>query len=113
MSSNKVLNLLGLAARAGKIASGEFSVDKALNGKKAALIVLAEDASENTRKHFTDKAVFHQIDMIVLSTKDELGHAVGRGSRSCLSVNDSGFAAAVIKEYQRSFPQSGENNGEK
>ena len=41
---NSVLSMLGLAAKAGKIASGEFSVEKAVKSGKAFLVMIAEDA---------------------------------------------------------------------
>ena len=46
--NDKVISLLGLAERAGKIASGEFAAEKAVKIGKARLIIVAEDASDNT-----------------------------------------------------------------
>ena len=48
--NDKVISLLGLAERAGKIASGEFAAEKAVKTGKARLIIVAEDASDNTKK---------------------------------------------------------------
>lgn len=52
--NDKVISLLGLAERAGKIASGEFAAEKAVKTGKARLIIVAEDASDNTKKKFSD-----------------------------------------------------------
>ena len=52
MDSAKVSGMLGLAARAGKIASGEFSTEKMVKSHRAYLVIVAEDASENTKKMF-------------------------------------------------------------
>ena len=46
----KVLNLLGLATRAGKTASGEFMTEKAIKSGKAYLVIVSEEASDNTKK---------------------------------------------------------------
>ena len=51
MKQNKTLSMLGLARRAGKVVSGEFSVEKAVKSGKAYLVIVAEDASDNTIKH--------------------------------------------------------------
>ena len=51
--NDKVISLLGLAERAGKIASGEFAAEKAVKTGKARLIIVAEDASDNTKKKFS------------------------------------------------------------
>ena len=37
--------MLSLAAKAGKVASGEFSVEKAVKSRKAHLVLVADDAS--------------------------------------------------------------------
>ena len=52
MQNDRVLNLIGLAQKAGKVVSGEFMTEKAVKTGEAALVILAEDASENTQKKF-------------------------------------------------------------
>ena len=49
---NKILSLVGLAMKAGKVVSGEFSTEKAVKEGKASLVIVAEDASDNTKKLF-------------------------------------------------------------
>ena len=44
MQKDKVLNLIGLAQKAGKVVSGEFMTEKAVKTGEAALVILAEDA---------------------------------------------------------------------
>ena len=51
-SNPKVLSLVGLATRAGKTVSGEFSTEKSVKSGKGYLVLVAGDASENTRKKF-------------------------------------------------------------
>lgn len=50
--NSKVLSMLGLAAKAGKVASGEFSTEKEVKSGNACLVIVAEDASDNTKKLF-------------------------------------------------------------
>ena len=42
--NSKVLSMLGLAAKAGKVASGEFSTEKEVKSGNACLVIVAEDA---------------------------------------------------------------------
>ena len=49
------MSYLGLATRAGKVQSGEFSTEKSVKSGKAALVLVAGDASDNTKKKFTNK----------------------------------------------------------
>ena len=44
--NSKVLSMLGLAAKAGKVASGEFSTEKEVKSGNACLVIVAEDASD-------------------------------------------------------------------
>ena len=46
--------MLGLAARAGRIVSGEFTVEKEVKSGRAYLVLIAEDASENNRKKISE-----------------------------------------------------------
>ncbi len=50
MTKNKVMSYLGLATRARKVQSGEFSTEKSVKSGRAALVMVAEDASDNTKK---------------------------------------------------------------
>ena len=41
--------LLGLAAKAGAVVSGEFAVEQSIRKKETFLVIVAEDASDNTK----------------------------------------------------------------
>ena len=47
MNEDKILNLLGLAQRAGKVISGDFIVEKAIKRKEPKLVLLASDCAAN------------------------------------------------------------------
>lgn len=53
---DKILNFLGLAARAGKVVSGEFSVEKLIKANKAKLVLVALDASDPTKNFLRTRA---------------------------------------------------------
>ena len=54
MARDKVLSLISLATKAGRCASGEFLTESETKSGRAGLVVVAEDASENTKKKFRD-----------------------------------------------------------
>ena len=54
----KVLGSLGLAMKAGDVVSGEFMTEKAIREGIAKLVIVAEDASGNTKKKFADSCHF-------------------------------------------------------
>ena len=52
MKIDNVLRMVGIATKAGKVASGEFMTENAVKSGIASLVIVAEDASENTKKKF-------------------------------------------------------------
>lgn len=99
-ADKKILSMFGLAARAGRIASGEFQTETAVKEGTAQLVVVAEDASDNTKKLFHDKCSFYKVPVITFGTKEELGHAIGKEFRASLAILDEGFANAVMKKIE-------------
>ncbi len=100
VNNKKLGGLMGLCARAGKMVSGEFSVEKALKEKKAKLVFIAGDASENTKKKFFNMCEFRNVPYRVLDTKEDLGHVIGREYRAVTACTDPGFAAEMIKQLE-------------
>ena len=94
---DRVLSLLGLAAKAGKIESGNFAAEKAVKGFRAYLVILAEDAQKNTEKSFGNMCSFYEVPLRHHGTKESLGNAIGKEYRSCVAVTDKGFAESMIK----------------
>lgn len=97
MKQNKVLSLLGIAMRGRNLVSGEFQTEEAVKTGSAMLVIVAEDASANTRKLFHDKCSYYEVPVYEYGTKEALGRAIGKDMRSSLAVCDAGLADAIIK----------------
>lgn len=95
---DRILSMLGLAAKAGKVASGEFSVEKAVKSKQAYLVLVADDASDNTKKLFTNMCAFYKVPLIVYADKERLGRAIGKEMRASATVLDEGLAKAMLEK---------------
>lgn len=100
MKQNKVLSLLGIAMRGNNLVSGEYQTLEAVKSGKALLVIVAEDASANTRKLFTDKCTYYRVPIHIFGRKDELGRAIGKDIRSSVGVCDAGLAEAIIKQLE-------------
>ena len=92
---DRVLSMLGIAAKAGKVVSGEFSTEKAVKTGKAYLVIVSEEASDNTKKMFENMTEFYEVPMYVFGTKDELGRCIGKEFRASLAIIDENLANAV------------------
>lgn len=97
MGIDRVLSLIGLATKAGKVVSGEFSTERAVKSKKAYMVIVAGDASENTKKNFRNMCEYHKVPMLVYGTKETLGRAMGKEMRASLALTDTGFVKAIEK----------------
>lgn len=92
-----MLSLIGLATKAGKTASGEFLTEREVKSGKAALVIVAGDASENTKKKFRNMCDYYKVPIYFYEDKDTLGHAMGKEFRASLAVMDEGFAKGIRK----------------
>jgi len=97
MNDERLLSLLGLAQKAGKIVSGEMAVEKSVRNRSARLLLIAADSSESTKKNYQDMAAYYSTPIFILLTKDQLGMSIGKVNRAALAVTDTGFSKAILK----------------
>ena len=93
----KVYNLIGLANRAGKASAGTMAAKTSLLRRRACLLVMSSDISENTRDTLVTTSIKQKIPWVVLGDKYELGTSVGKAYRVAVTVNDSGMAKAIVE----------------
>ena len=98
MANNNVAFALGLAQKAGKVASGDFAVRSALKSGKAKLLVVAEDAASNSKKDMYYLAEVAGVEVVELLTRDELGYAIGKAKRTAVVITDTNFAKMINKK---------------
>lgn len=89
--------MISLATKAGKTKSGEFMTEKEVKEGGAYLVIVAEDASDNTKKKFQNMCDFYKVPIYFYGDKDTLGHAMGKEFRASLAVTDAGFAKGIRK----------------
>ena len=92
--------MLGIAAKSGSVVSGEFSTEKAVKTGKAYLVIVSEEASDNTNKMFTNMTDFYEVPIYVFGTKEELGRCIGKEFRASLAIVDENLANAVEKKLK-------------
>jgi len=88
----KAYDFLGLAQRAGKLISGEAGAEAHLHRGNAKLVILAEDASDRTKRFFSDLAAKQRTPVLIAGSKLKLGLALGKSPRSVILITDDGFA---------------------
>lgn len=97
LKQNSIFSLLGLATRSRNLVSGEFMAENSVKAGKAFLVIIAEDASDNTKKKFTNMCDFYHVPIAIFGKKEALGHSMGKENRASLAITDRGFANSVLK----------------
>ena len=98
---DKLLGMLGLAKRAGKVTSGEFLCEKAIKSGQSKLIIIASNISENAKKAVINTCNHYGVEYIVFAEDAELGRAIGTDGRMVVSVNDDSFKNAILSKTER------------
>lgn len=106
--NDPVLSMLGLCRRAGRLSVGTEAVMTAIKRKKSRLVVIASDISPKTEKELRFTAKDTDLPIIrIPHPLLEVGHAIGVGA-GVVSVDDDGFAGAIVKKIELSTPNSEE-----
>ncbi len=99
MKNNKILGLIGLAARARKISFGADSVELQAQKKKVYLIILAQNSSVRTKEKFQKISEKYKIPIIITETIENLSKAIGKNNKAILGIEDINLANEIQKIY--------------
>lgn len=101
----RVLDLLGLAARAAALVTGTDHVRQAVREERVHRVFLAEDAARGQRQKLLPLLQARQVPSHILFTRVELGSAVGRSPASAIGIIDKKLARR-LGELVEALPQS-------
>ena len=96
----KIYSLLSIATKAGCLTSGEDLSEKAVKNKKAYIVIIATDASDNTKKMFVNSCKYYDVPIYFYGDKISLGHAIGKNYRASLAILDKGFYESIKKNLE-------------
>ena len=99
----KVLGSLGLAMKAGDVVSGEFMTEREAKARRAYLVIVAGDSSDNTKKMFSNMTDFYEVPMYIYSDKETLGHCIGKEFRASLAIVNEGLAHSVEDKLKQTI----------
>ena len=98
---NNLLAFIGLMKKAGSLAIGGENAYDAARTHKARLMVLAQNAGDNTMGQAQAVAKQYQVPHITLPcSKEELGGALGMRECAAFAVTDTGFALSLCRKCQ-------------
>ena len=106
MSHKKIISLIGISMKAGKIASGEFATEKSVKTGKSFLVIVSAEASANTKKKFRNMCEYYKTPYYEFGEKTELGAAIGKEFRASLAVTDENLGKALEKQLEMLLSQA-------
>jgi len=95
--SGKLIRLLGLGLRAGRVVVGVTGVRAQLQRDGLSCVVLAADASARTREKVERLARARGVSVLAGPAALDLGAGLGRGPVQAVGVADAGLARGLLR----------------
>lgn len=99
-AEDKLKNAIGLAMKAGKCKSGDFSVERMLKHGDIRLLILDSCVSDATRERYGHYAETHGVPLIFL---DDIGTAIGKPSHKIAGITEDGFKNMILNAREASI----------
>ena len=97
INSKKIIGLLGLSARARKISFGADATELEIENKKVKLVIVTTDASDRSKRRFTEKCNEYNIPIIIYGTIEEISNAIGKQNKAIIGIKDENIAEEIKK----------------
>ena len=95
MTNNKILGMLGISAKAGKVVSGTDSCIDAMSKNKVKLLIVSEEASDKTKKNFKYYSDKYSVTMVVLGEIEELSKSIGKKNKAIIGICDTNLSKSI------------------
>ena len=99
----RTYSFLGIAQKAGKLLLGESACEKGISKGIVSITIVAQDASDNTKKKFNNACIYRNIPIRLFGEKEKLGKVTGKVITAVICVTDSGFAQKIDQMIQSSY----------
>ncbi len=94
----KAKQYIGLAAKARRAVVGAQAVESAVHARKAKLLIVDSNCSQNTQKKYADMCETYQVPWYLMENPCLMA---GKPGRMCVAICDTGLAEQIEKEILR------------
>ena len=98
IDKEKIMGLIGLSMKAGKIVFGTDAVIESIAKRKTKLVIVAEDASNRTIERFKILSEENEIPFIKFGESESLSKAIGKENKVVIGIKDKNLAEQVLKK---------------
>lgn len=97
-TASRIMGMLGLTRRAGKVIYGFDAVLKEIAVGKVKAVFLSSDASPRTSEKIQGACQDSRIKLAILPiTKEQLGRCIGRDDTAVAAIGDKSFADRILE----------------
>ncbi|HOA19908.1 MAG TPA: ribosomal L7Ae/L30e/S12e/Gadd45 family protein [Sedimentibacter sp.] len=93
---HKIYSMLGIARKGGNVSIGFDSTKADIEKNNSFLVIIAEDASDKTKKNIKFVCDKYNCEYIETGEKELLGKALGKKVVSVLSIRDRNIASYLL-----------------
>ena len=94
---DKVINLLHMARKAGKLKSGYDACERSCFSNNAKLLIYASDIAERTKKHLLNMANANNVKIVEFGSKSLLGREFKNRDIGIICIEDANFAKGILR----------------
>lgn len=95
--NQKILGLLGICTKAGEIVFGTDACKEAIQKNKVHLVLVAEDASDRTKRNFEFLCETQKLAYQCFGTIEELSKAIGKKNKAVIAIKNQSLAKELVK----------------
>lgn len=96
-NQNRVLGLMGIATKAGKISFGTEAAKEAILKKKAKLVIVAINASDRLKEEFRRLCDKGRIPIATFCTIEQISQAIGKQNKAVICIKDKNLSEEIYK----------------
>lgn len=94
---NRVLGMLGISAKAGKVVCGNDATIEDIERHKVKLVIVAEDSSEKTKKNMKYVCDKNKIPILEFGKIDEISRTIGKSNKAIIGIKSKSLSEAIKK----------------
>lgn len=95
--AERTYTFLGFAQKAGKLVSGENTVEARAKERSAKLILVAEDAPSHTKEKMANIAERYHVRFTEFGEKNRIGQSIGKSPRNVVLISDKELAEQILQ----------------
>lgn len=94
---DRVLGMLGISAKAGKVVCGNDATIEDIERHKVKLVIVAEDASEKTKKNMKYVCEKNKVSILEFGNIDEISRTIGKNNKAIIGIKSKSLSEAIEK----------------